>query len=89
MRVVVTVKESKRPCADRPTPDAARASLGWVPVERCFTPGQPPEWDIERFMHGDEIDTAVITLERNRRTFAWKLADVGAEGCVVGSVRRR
>jgi len=45
-----------------------------------FTPGQPPEWDIERFLHGDEVDTAVITLERNRRTFAWKCADVGAEG---------
>ncbi len=45
-----------------------------------FTPGQPPEWDIERFMRGDEVDTVVITLERNRRTFAWKCADVGAEG---------
>ena len=45
-----------------------------------FTPGQRPEWDIERFMRGDEVDTAVITLERNRRTFAWKCADVGAEG---------
>jgi hypothetical protein len=45
-----------------------------------FTPGRPPEWDIERFMRGDEVDTAVITLERNRLTFAWKCADVGAEG---------
>jgi uncharacterized damage-inducible protein DinB len=45
-----------------------------------FTPGQPPEWDIERFMRGDEVDTAVITLERNRRTFGWKCADLGAEG---------
>jgi hypothetical protein len=45
-----------------------------------FTAGQPPEWDIERFMRGDELETAVITLERNRRTFAWKCADVGAEG---------
>ena len=45
-----------------------------------FTPGQPPEWDLERFLRGDEVDTAVITLERNRRTFAWKCADVGAEG---------
>ncbi len=45
-----------------------------------FTPGQPPEWDIERFLRGDEVDTAVITLERNRRTFAWKVADLGAEG---------
>ena len=45
-----------------------------------FTPGQPPEWDIERFMRGDEVETAGITLERNRRTFAWKCADVGAEG---------
>jgi hypothetical protein len=42
-------------------------------------PGQPPEWDLERFMRGDEIDTAVITLERNRRTFAWKCADVDAD----------
>ena len=45
-----------------------------------FTPGRPPEWDIERFMRGDEVDTAVITLERNRHTFAWKCADVGADG---------
>ncbi len=45
-----------------------------------FTPGQPPEWDLERFLRGDEVDTAVITLERNRRTFAWKCADVAAEG---------
>lgn len=45
-----------------------------------FTPGRPPERDIDRFMRGDELDTAVITLERNRRTFAWKCADVGAEG---------
>ena len=45
-----------------------------------FTPGQPPEWDIERFMRGDEVDTALTTLERNRRTFAWKCADVDAKG---------
>lgn len=45
-----------------------------------FTPGQPPEWDVERFMRGDEVDTALITLERNRRTFAWKCADVDAPG---------
>jgi uncharacterized damage-inducible protein DinB len=44
-----------------------------------FTPGQPPEWDLERFLRGDEVDTAVITLERNRRTFAWKCADLDAE----------
>ena len=31
-------------------------------------------------MRGDEVDTAVITLERNRLTFAWKCADVDAEG---------
>ena len=48
-----------------------------------FTPGQPPVWDLERFMHGDEIDTAVITLERNRRTFAWKCAGLGAEGLAL------
>src|SRR3954463_12003745 len=45
-----------------------------------FTPGQPPEWDLERFMRGDEVDTAVITLERNRLTFAWKCADVDGDG---------
>jgi Protein of unknown function (DUF664) len=45
-----------------------------------FTPGRPPERDAERFLHGDEVDTAVITLERNRLTFAWKCADVDAEG---------
>ena len=44
-----------------------------------FTAGQPPEWDVERFLHGDEIDTALITLERNRRTFAWKCADLDSE----------
>jgi hypothetical protein len=44
-----------------------------------FIPGQPPEWDLERFLRGDEVETAVITLERNRRTFAWKCDDVGAE----------
>ena len=48
-----------------------------------FTAGQPPEWDIERFMRGDEVDTALITLERNRRTFAWKCADVDAEGMAL------
>ena len=48
-----------------------------------FTPGQPPEWDIERFMRGDEVDTAVMTLERNRRTFAWKCADVDSEGLAM------
>jgi hypothetical protein len=45
-----------------------------------FIAGQPPEWDLERFLHGDEVDTALITLERNRRTFAWKCAGVGADG---------
>jgi uncharacterized damage-inducible protein DinB len=45
-----------------------------------FTPGQPPEWNLEQFLHGGEVDTAVITLERNRRTFAWKCAGVDAEG---------
>jgi uncharacterized damage-inducible protein DinB len=48
-----------------------------------FTPGKPPEWDLERFLRGDEIDTAMITLERNRRTFAWKCADVDAEGLAL------
>ena len=45
-----------------------------------FTPGQPPTWDVERFLRGDEIDTALITLERNRLTFAWKCADLDADG---------
>src|SRR6476660_1683398 len=45
-----------------------------------FTPGQPPELDLERFLHGDEVETAVVTLERNRRTFAWKCAGVDADG---------
>jgi uncharacterized damage-inducible protein DinB len=48
-----------------------------------FEPGEPPEWDIERFLRGDEVDTAVITLERNRRTFAWKCAAVDAEGLAL------
>jgi Protein of unknown function (DUF664) len=45
-----------------------------------FVPGEPPEWDLESFLRGDEIATAVITLERNRRTFAWKCAGVDADG---------
>ena len=53
-----------------------RSSLG-------FTAGQPPEWDVERFLHGDEVDTALITLERNRLTFAWKCADVDADGMAL------
>ncbi|MEP9383582.1 DUF664 domain-containing protein [Nocardioides cheoyonin] len=48
-----------------------------------FTAGKPPEWDVERFLHGDEIDTALITLERNRRTFAWKCAGIDAEGMTL------
>lgn len=48
-----------------------------------FTSGRPPQWDLERFLRGDEVDTAAITLERNRRTFAWKCADVGAEGLAL------
>lgn len=48
-----------------------------------FTAGQPPEWDVELFLHGDEVDTALITLERNRLTFAWKCADVDAEGLAL------
>ena len=53
-----------------------RSSLG-------FTAGEPPEWDVERFLHGDEVDTALITLERNRLTFAWKCADVDADGMAL------
>jgi len=48
-----------------------------------FTAGKPPEWDVERFLRGDEIDTALITLERNRRTFAWKCADIDAEAMAL------
>ena len=48
-----------------------------------FTAGKPPEWDVERFLHGDEIDTALITLERNRRTFAWKCADIDAQALAL------
>jgi hypothetical protein len=48
-----------------------------------FTAGKPPEWDVERFLRGDEVETALITLERNRRTFAWKCAEVDAEGLAL------
>jgi uncharacterized damage-inducible protein DinB len=48
-----------------------------------FTAGEPPKWDVERFMHGDEVDTALITLERNRRTFAWKCAGVDTAGMTL------
>lgn len=40
----------------------------------------PRPWDLERFMHGDDVDTAGITLEGNRRTFAGKSADLDADG---------
>jgi hypothetical protein len=30
-----------------------------------FTAGRPPVWDVERFLRGDEVETALITLERN------------------------
>jgi hypothetical protein len=48
-----------------------------------LTAGEPPQWDVERFMRGDELDTALITLERNRRTFAWKCADVDADAMAL------
>ncbi len=48
-----------------------------------FTAGEPPAWDVERFLHGDATDTALITLERNRRTFAWKCADVDSAGLTL------
>jgi hypothetical protein len=48
-----------------------------------FTAGEPPKWDVERFLHGDEIETALMTLERNRLTFAWKCADVDAAGMTL------
>ena len=48
-----------------------------------FTAGEPPKWDVERFLHGDEVETALITLERNRLTFGWKCADIDAAGMAV------
>jgi uncharacterized damage-inducible protein DinB len=48
-----------------------------------FTADKAPEWDVERFLRGDEVDTALITLERNRRTFAWKCADIDAEALAL------
>lgn len=48
-----------------------------------FTAGAPPRWDVERFLHGDEVETALITLERNRLTFGWKCADVDAAGMTL------
>jgi uncharacterized damage-inducible protein DinB len=48
-----------------------------------FKVGEPPEWDVEQFLHGDEAQTALITLERNRLTFAWKTADVDAAGMTL------
>ena len=52
-----------------------------------FTAGRPPQWDVDLFMRGNELDTALITLERNRLTFAWKCADIDAAGMslIVGS----
>lgn len=48
-----------------------------------FTVGEPPKWDVERFLHGDEVETALITLERNRLTFGWKCADIDAAGMAL------
>jgi hypothetical protein len=48
-----------------------------------FVAGRPPEWDVERFLHGDEVDTAMITLERNRLVFASKCAGVDAAGLAL------
>ncbi|MCW2782350.1 MAG: mini-circle protein [Marmoricola sp.] len=48
-----------------------------------FIAGQPADWDVEKFLHGDEVDTALITLERNRLTFAWKCAGIGADGMAL------
>lgn len=48
-----------------------------------FIAGEPPRWDVDRFMTGDEVETALITLERNRLTFAWKCADVDAAGMAL------
>jgi hypothetical protein len=45
-----------------------------------FTSGRPPEWDLGIFLRGDELQTALITLERNRRTFAWKCWEVDSDG---------
>lgn len=45
-----------------------------------FVPGRPPAWDVAIFLAGDELQTALITLERNRRTFAWKCWGVDADG---------
>ena len=48
-----------------------------------LTAGAPPEWNVEQFLHGDEAQTALITLERNRLTFAWKCAEVDAAGMAL------
>ncbi|MER7250687.1 DUF664 domain-containing protein [Kribbella sp. NPDC000426] len=45
-----------------------------------FTAGRPPEWDVGIFLRGDELQTALLTLERNRRTFAWKCWGVDSNG---------
>jgi hypothetical protein len=53
----------------------------FTPDERAgFTPRRPPEWDVAIFKYGDEIQTAPITVERNRRTFAWKCWELGPPG---------
>jgi hypothetical protein len=54
-----------------------------VAIAPGLTAGKPPEWDVERFLRGDELDTALITLERNRRTFAWKCDGIGAEAMAL------
>lgn len=61
-----------------PGMDVARS-----PYALGFAAGEPPQWDLERFLHGDEVDTALITLERNRLTFAWKCAGVDAAGLAL------
>ena len=47
--------------------DTAQGPPNLVPLG--FTAGERPRWNVERFLHGDELDTALTTLERNRLTF--------------------
>jgi hypothetical protein len=54
-----------------------------TPSSMGFTAGRPPQWDVERFLRGDEVETALITLERNRLTFAWKCADIDSDGMAL------
>ena len=54
-----------------------------------FTPGRPPEWNVERFLHGDEVETALITVERTGGRSPGSAPASEPPGWRCGSIPRR